>query len=148
MAQSIASMFRDGQDYMHEWPMQKQLYALFPECRVIAATKFGLKVMPPVAVLAAITMVNQMGTSYLPQAIAVAAFFISLPMQGLLWLGNRANQPLPPSVSAWYREIHAKMRSQGLALQAVKSRPRYKELATLLKTAFNELDRVFTKQWF
>lgn len=148
MAHSLGMTLKDGQAYMQTWPMQKELYALFPECRVIAATKFSLKVMPPMAVFSAMVMVNTLGYEYLPQAIAVAAFFISLPMQGLFWLGHRSNQVLPPSVRTWYLEIHQKMCSQGCQLQAAKARPKYKELANLLKTAFEELDRVFTRQWF
>lgn len=148
MAQSLGMTLRDGQTYLKTWPMQKELYTLFPECRVIAATKFSIRVMPPMAVLSAMVMVNVLGYEYLPQAIAVAAFFISLPMQGLFWLGHRSNQLLPPSIRHWYLEIHQKMRLEGCNVQAVKAKPRYKELAKLLKTAFDELDRVFTRQWF
>lgn len=148
MSQSIGTMFKDGQDYMKTWPMQKELYSLFPECRVIAATKFSVTIMPPLAVLSAAAMVNAYGYEHAPQAIAIAAFFISLPMQGLLWLGYRSNQMLPPALRSWYQEIHQKMRQSGCSLNQPVARPKYKELARLLKTAFEELDRVFTKQWF
>lgn len=148
MPQSIFSMVRDGQQYMRVWPMKKELYALFPECRVIAATRFSLKVMPPLAILSAAILVNQFGAAYLPQAIAIAAFFVSLPMQGLIWLGYRANQTLPPGTRSWYQQIYQKMQQQGCALQASKANPRYFELARLLRTAFDELDKVFTRQWF
>lgn len=148
MAQSFTGMFRDGHDYMKTWPMEKQLYSLFPECRVIAATKFAVSVMPPIAVLSAAAMVNTYGYEFAPQAIAVGAFFISLPMQGLMWLGYRSNQSLPPAIQAWYQEIHAKMRNKGCSVHRLTAKPTYKELASLLKTAFDELDRVFTKQWF
>ncbi|GAA0347896.1 terminus macrodomain insulation protein YfbV [Bowmanella denitrificans] len=148
MAQSISGMFKDGQAYMQLWPMQPELYGLFPECRVIAATRFSLRFMPPLAVLVAFIHVNTFGNDALPQAIALAAFFLSLPMQGLLWLGHRANQSLPPAMQGWYREIHQKMRQQGCQLQEIKNKPRYMELAALLRKAFDELDRVFTRQWF
>lgn len=148
MAQTISSVVRDGQDYMKTWPLQKQLFSLFPDGQVVLATQLGLKIMPACGVVSAATLLNINGASYLPQAITVAAFFLSLPIQGLLWLGYRANKPLPPQVKGWYREIHQKMREQGCQLQAVKAQPRYKELAQLLKTAFDELDRVFTRQWF
>lgn len=148
MAHTFTSVMRDGQDYMKVWPMQKQLFSLFPDGQIIMATQLGIKIMPPFAVISAAIMLNANGGSFLPQALAVAAFFISLPVQGLLWLGLRANKPLPPSVKGWYREIHLKMKEQGCHLHSMKSQPRYKELALLLKTAFDELDRVFTKQWF
>ena len=148
MSQQIASMFREGHEYMQVWPVKKELYAIFPECRVIAATRFAMKVMPGLGVISAAALLNVYGVEFLPQALAIAAFFLSLPLQGLLWLGHRSNQTLPPGMRQWYQEIHQKMVMQGCRLQAAKTRPRYKELARLLKTAFEELDKVFTKQWF
>lgn len=148
MSLSIATLFKDGQEYMRIWPMQRELYALFPECRVIAATKFSIKVMPPIAVVTGVAFINNYGMEFLPQAIAMAAFFLSLPLQGFLWLGHRANQNLPPALHQWYEEIHHKMQLQGCALRNVEPKPKYIELARLLKTAFDELDKVFRKQWF
>ncbi|WP_438863043.1 terminus macrodomain insulation protein YfbV [Neptunicella sp.] len=148
MAQTLAMMFREGQQYMQVWPQKKELYGLFPECRVVAATKFSIKVVPPMAVAVVTLQYNYFGVEQLPQALASAAFLLSLPLQGLLWLGHRANQALPPSMVHWYRDIHQKMQAQGCRLQAVKAKPTYKELARLLKTAFDELDKVFTRQWF
>ena len=148
MSLSLATMLKDGQVYMRTWPMQKALYPLFPECRVIAATRFAIKVMPALAVISAAAIVNTLGPEHIPQAIATAAFFISLPIQGMLWLGHRSNQVLPPAMQGWYKEIHYKMQVQGCALREAKAKPKYMELASLLKTAFDELDKVFTKQWF
>lgn len=148
MALTIGTMFKDGQQYMHIWPAEKQLTTLFAENRVIAATKLSIKVMPPLAVLSVASVVNFQGVEQLPQALAVGAFFMTLPMQGLLWLGHRANQVLPPALNAWYFEIHHKMQLQGCALQSPKAKPKYMELAQLLKTAFDELDKAFTKRWF
>lgn len=148
MAIQFTDILRQGQDYMKVWPMQKQLFSLFPDGQIIMATKFAINVMPALAVICAAVLINAYGMTYLPQALTIAIFFLSLPLQGILWLGYRANQPLPPAIRGWYREIHSKMREQGCSVQAAKSQPRYKELAKLLKTAFEELDRVFTKQWF
>ncbi len=146
--QSLGTMVKDGQDYMKTWPVKKELFALFPECRVVAATKFSLKAMPAVAVMASALMINVLGNDYIPQAIAIFAFFMSLPLQGLIWLGHRSNQVLPPQLKHWYQDIHRKMSAEGCQVQAMKSKPQYKELAKLLKTAFEELDRVFTRNWF
>lgn len=148
MAHTITSMMKDGQQYMQTWPMQRQLFSMFPEGRVISATKLSIKAMPALAVLSVALMVNVRGYEILPQAIAIGAFFLSLPLQGLIWLGHRSNQVLPPSLNSWYQDIHHKMQLQGCALQSPKARPKYKELASLLKTAFDELDKAFTKRWF
>ena len=148
MAQTITAMVKDGQQYMETWPMQSQLYGMFPECRVISATKFSIKVMPALAVLTVAALINLQGVEKLPQALAIGTFFLSLPMQGLMWLGHRSNQNLPPTLKSWYLDIHNKMQMQGCALPSPKAKPEYKELARLLRTAFEKLDKAFTKHWF
>ncbi len=148
VSQSVANIFRDGQAYMNTWPVRKELYAYFPDSRVVATTKFALKAMPPMAVLACAILINTFGYNYLPQALAIGAFFLSLPMQGLFWLGHRSNQTLPPQLKNWYHEIHAKMRAHGCQISSLKSRPQYKELAQLLKVAFEDVDNMFTRKWF
>lgn len=148
MSQSVFTLLRDGQSYMNTWPVKRELYAFFPECRVVSATKLAIKTMPALAIVAVGMMLNVQGASYLPQALAIGLFFVSLPLQGLLWLGKRSNQELPPGLKSWYQEVHRKMVAEGCQLQAMRAQPKYKELATTLKTAFNELDRVFTQKWF
>ena len=148
MSQSVITMLKDGQHYMKTWPVKKELYAYFPECRVVAATRFAIKTMPPAAILSCALLLQNMGTDYFPQTITIGAFFLSIPLQGLLWLGHRSNQYLPQQLNSWYLDIHSKMRSEGCNVSSVKSKPKYKELAALLKTAFNDLDNVFTKHWF
>ena len=148
MSQSIITLLKDGQQYLETWPVRRELFAHFPECRVVAATKFAVKTMPPAAILACALLLQNMGMQYLPQTIAIGAFFLSLPLQGMLWLGHRSNQYLPPQLNHWYQDIHRKMRAEGCHLASLKSKPKYKELAQLLKTAFDDLDRVFTQLWF
>lgn len=148
MIHQLGSYIKSGQQYMRLWPMQKQLYALFPECRIISATKFGYKVMPPVAVLVVALHLQYLGSEALPQAITMGLFFISLPIQGLLWLGHRCEQELPPHILSWYNELFSKMQTQGCQLQRLTGKPKFKELAVLLRTAFKELDKAFTKNLF
>ena len=148
MSVSITTMVKDGHKYIKTWPLQRQLYALFPECRVISATKFALKVMPGLGILCVLVLVNNLGWEYLPQSLAMGGIFISLPLQGHLWLGYRANQTLPPSLQSWYQEIAAKMREAGYPVTSTKHAPRYMELAELLKKAFEDMDKAFTQRWF
>ncbi|MFQ3249882.1 terminus macrodomain insulation protein YfbV [Glaciecola sp.] len=148
MTKQVPQIIQQGQRYMDSWPMQKQLYGLFPECRIIAATKFGFKVMPALAVLTVAVQLHFIGTSQLPQALTLGIFFLSLPVQGLLWLGFRSQKILPPAMKAWYQEIYQKMQQQGCALESQKREPRFQELAMLLRTAFSELDKAFTKHLF
>lgn len=84
----------------------------------------------------------------LASSISDGWHFISLPLQGQLWLGHRANQPLPPSLLSWYFEIAEKMRKEGCPVTRPQTKPRYMELAVLLKKAFENMDNAFTQRWF
>lgn len=148
MLHLIPTYLKDGREYMRVWPMEKQLYAMFPECRIITATKFGIQVMPPIAIMVVALQLHYLGMEFLPQALTVGIFFFSLPLQGLFWLGSRSNQTLGPAMLAWCRDIHTKMQQHGCALEALPPKPRFIELAKLLRTAFKELDRAFTKDLF
>lgn len=132
---------KDGQNYMEIWPVRKELSAIFPEQRIIKATRFGIKVMPAVAAISVLTQMAFNNYHALPQSIVVALFAISLPLQGIWWLGARSNTKLPPSLASWYRELHQKIVETGFALEPVKAHPRYKELAIILNRAFRQLDK-------
>ena len=139
---------KDGQNYMEIWPVRKELSAIFPEQRIIKATRFGIKVMPAVAAISVLTQMAFNNYHALPQSIVVALFAISLPLQGIWWLGARSNTKLPPSLASWYRELHQKIVETGFALEPVKARPRYKELAIILNRAFRQLDKSSLERWF
>ncbi|MBR9875424.1 MAG: DUF412 domain-containing protein [Vibrionaceae bacterium] len=139
---------KDGQNYMEIWPVRKELNAVFPEQRIIKATRFGIKVMPAVAAISVLTQMAFNNYSALPQSIIVALFAISLPLQGIWWLGARSNTKLPPSLASWYRELHQKIVESGFALEPIKAKPRYKELAIILNRAFRQLDKSSLERWF
>ncbi|KHT44746.1 terminus macrodomain insulation protein YfbV [Vibrio sinaloensis] len=144
----LVHSLRDGQKYMDTWPMRKELNMLFPEQRIIKATRFGVKVMPAIAAISVLTQMAFNNYDAMPQAVIVALFAISMPVQGMWWLGNRANTQLPPSLAGWYREIHQKIVESGFALEPMKARPRYKELAHILNRAFSQLDKSALERWF
>ncbi|WP_413110641.1 terminus macrodomain insulation protein YfbV [Thaumasiovibrio sp. DFM-14] len=145
---SIFGVFRKGQDYMAVWPMRKELAPLFPENRYIKATQFAIKVMPAVAVIGVLTQMAFNNYGALPQAMVFALFALSMPLQGLLWLGKRSDTRLPPGLAGWYRELHEKIVSEGYALQPIKAQPRYRELAQVLNRAFKQLDNSALQRWF
>ncbi|KHT35831.1 terminus macrodomain insulation protein YfbV [Vibrio sinaloensis] len=144
----LVHSLRDGQKYMDAWPMRKELNMLFPEQRIIKATRFGVKVMPAIAAISVLTQMAFNNYDAMPQAVIMALFAISMPVQGMWWLGNRANTQLPPSLAGWYREIHQKIVESGFALEPMKARPRYKELAHILNRAFSQLDKSALERWF
>lgn len=145
---SFLYRFRDGQKYMDMWPLRKELAPLFPEQRVIKATRFAIKVMPAVAVISVLTQMAFNNYDALPQAIVMALFALSMPLQGFWWLGNRSNTQLPPALAGWYRELHQKIIENGGALEPLKAQPRYKELAKVLSRAFKQLDQSALERWF
>ena len=116
------SLFRRGQHYAKTWPMEKRLAPVFVENRVCWQIALG----------------GQLGP-----AVATALFALSLPMQGMWWLGKRSVTPLPPSILNWFYEVRGKLQEAGQALTPVEGKPDYQALADTLKRAFKQLDKTF-----
>ena len=110
MQKSVMSQVQTGRQYAKKWPMRQELAPMFAEFRVIKATDLAITVMPILAMLTVFMQVNYLGSDYFPQAITIALFFLSLPFQGLLWLGRRAETRLEPAILSWYTELHSKMK--------------------------------------
>ncbi|AUH00178.1 terminus macrodomain insulation protein YfbV [Pectobacteriaceae bacterium CE70] len=134
-------LFQRGQHYMKTWPADKRLGPLFPENRVVRVTRHGIRFMPPLAVFTLtwqIALGGQIGPS-----VATALFALSLPLQGLWWLGRRSITPLPPSLLHWFHEIRSKLLESGISLAPLEDKPTYQMLADVLKRAFKQLDKTF-----
>ncbi|WP_224552208.1 terminus macrodomain insulation protein YfbV [Pectobacterium versatile] len=138
---SWLQLLQRGQHYMKAWPAEKRLAPVFPENRVARATRFGIRIMPPLAVFT-LTWQIALGGQLGP-AIATALFACSLPLQGLWWLGRRSVTPLPPTLAQWFHEIRHKLLESGQALAPLEEAPTYQALADVLKRAFNQLDKTF-----
>ncbi|MBA0180207.1 DUF412 domain-containing protein [Pectobacterium carotovorum] len=138
---SWLQLLQRGQHYMKTWPAEKRLAPVFPENRVARATRFGTRIMPPLAVFT-LTWQIALGGQLGP-AIATALFACSLPLQGLWWLGRRSVTPLPPTLAQWFHEIRHKLLESGQALAPLEEAPTYQALADVLKRAFNQLDKTF-----
>ncbi|ASY77874.1 DUF412 domain-containing protein [Pectobacterium parvum] len=138
---SWLQLLQRGQHYMKTWPAEKRLAPVFPENRVARATRFGIRIMPPLAVFT-LTWQIALGGQLGP-AIATALFACSLPLQGLWWLGRRSVTPLPPTLAQWFHEIRHKLVESGQALAPLEEAPTYQALADVLKRAFNQLDKTF-----
>lgn len=148
MQKSMISQVQLGRDYAKAWPMRKELAPIFAEYRIIKATELGISIMPILAIVTIFTQTTALGMQYLPQSIAIALFFLSLPVQGLLWLGKRAETQLTPQLSSWYQELYQKMVANGYDAPFSAKKPRYQELAMLLKDMFDKMDNAFTKEQF
>jgi hypothetical protein len=146
MQNSVMSQVQTGREYAKSWPMRKELAPLFAEFKVIKATELAITVMPILAMMTLFMQINYLGSDFLPQAIAIALFFLSLPLQGLLWLGKRAETNLEPATEHWFKELHTKMVANGYEGSLSKNKPRYADLARLLTDMFEKMDRAFTKE--
>ncbi len=146
MQKSVMSQVQTGREYAKKWPLRRELAPLFIEFKVIKATDLAITVMPIIAMLTLFMQLNYLGSDFLPQAIAMALFFLSLPFQGLLWLGKRAQTQLEPAMMHWYKELHGKMVANGYQGQVNSKNPKYADLARLLNDMFEKMDRAFTKE--
>ncbi|KMT64193.1 terminus macrodomain insulation protein YfbV [Catenovulum maritimum] len=144
----LIKTLQNGYKYSQVWPNKPQLFAIFPECRVISATKLALQLMPVIAVGSFILQLNYFGQNYLPQSLALSLLVLSLPMQGLIWLGKRSEQVLPVTLASWYYEIGDKLAENGVLIEQTKSKPKYLDMANTLSQAFNKLDKFWYKEWF
>ncbi|RKF17494.1 DUF412 domain-containing protein [Alginatibacterium sediminis] len=139
----LAAILKDGQRYMKAWPKEAVLSSMFPESRVIFATSLAIKTMPAIAVATVTLPFIGHQDELLPQAMMMATVLFFMPLQGLYWLGSRANENLPPSLANWYRDMHQKLSAAGESVPKVSTRPRYFDLASVLRQAFERFDKGF-----
>lgn len=132
--------WRDGLKYMDIWPKQQELALHFPEIQVIRLTRLGWRWCPVVAALAVLLPVLYHVDQALPSAVVTALFALGLPLQGVLWLGRRSAQPLPPGLRGWYLDVHHRMVEQGCELKPAKQKPRFKDMGLILKEAYSLLN--------
>ncbi|MBL1379160.1 terminus macrodomain insulation protein YfbV [Zobellella iuensis] len=132
-----------GKAYLSIWPRERRLAALFPEYRVIAATSLGMRTMPVLVTLSLLIQFQFGAPQYWPSVVASVLFLASLPLQGLYWLGKRADTLLPPTLVNWYWQLHEKIAAAGIKAKEPVSRPRYYELGETLNLAFKQLDKSF-----
>ncbi|ATG73098.1 hypothetical protein CGX12_15380 [Zobellella denitrificans] len=132
-----------GKAYLGIWPRERRLAPLFPEYRVIAATSVGMRTMPALVTLSLLLQFQFGAPQYWPSVVASVMFLASLPLQGLYWLGKRADTLLPPALVNWYWQLHEKIAAAGIPVKEPVSRPRYYELGETLNLAFKQLDKSF-----
>lgn len=144
---SVLKTLRQGNRYMEQWPMAPQLAPLFPEYRVIKATQLATRLMPPAALLVMWVNWQWFGQVGLPQSLAYALFMLSLPIQGLFWLGWRSQQPLPKPLVAWCDELRQKMLEAGEQISPLGAKAQYWNMAILLRRVFSSMDKTQWRQF-
>ncbi|WP_215398617.1 terminus macrodomain insulation protein YfbV [Rheinheimera oceanensis] len=147
MQYPLYTTLRAGREYSKLWPARAELNSLFIENKVILLTSVTGRYLPGLALLCAAVQYGYLGSAFLPQILAMMLFLVSLPLQGWYWLGVRAETKLPPSIASWYQQIRQQMQQHGVELAPVSQPGRYKDLAVLLKKAYQQLDKTFVRQW-
>ncbi|WP_024872810.1 terminus macrodomain insulation protein YfbV [Tolumonas lignilytica] len=138
---SFSKTLSYGADYSSIWPSHPELAAFFPEQTIIYLLNWGKRLIPAVVILSGCLQMQWGNPVNWPTFIASCLFALSLPVQGYYWLGKRAETLLPPSLTRWYFDINQKMNYAPSV-----NRPSYFDLATTLRKAFEQLDRVFLFQ--
>lgn len=132
-------LFKTGQQYMFICPKDKSLALSFPEIKIISYIKLATKYIPP-AVVALFVWQYYMNAGIIITLIT-SFFAISLPIQGIFWLGKRANTPLPLNLLSWYNQTKQKLVERQLILsKSEKNEPlNFMAFMVLLKLARTHL---------
>ncbi|MCK3657189.1 hypothetical protein A4G18_00255 [Pasteurellaceae bacterium Pebbles2] len=146
---TLFQTLKNGQTYLNTWVLHPKLGAIFPENRVIKATKFAQQLMPFIAVFAIVwqQFSSKGNLVAFSAAILTAVFALCIPFQGLYWLGKRAKTTLPAQSAVQYLHIFEQLRQQGVALPSIEppnaEKLTYQDLAELLKKAAQHLPKSF-----
>ncbi|MGM0481344.1 MAG: terminus macrodomain insulation protein YfbV [Pseudomonadota bacterium] len=139
MRRNFLQVLKDGRAYAKEWP-HHSVTAAFTESRVIPITRKGEQWAPAIAVLNAVLYYQFMPPAQLAQGMMLSLIMLSLPLQGLYWLGWRAKQPLSPRLRSWYKELQNKLKVSGEHCQPKGLKgPDYHDLAVIIRRALDTL---------
>jgi len=133
----------NGQRYIKLWPKQRELAVIFPEPRIIALCRLLQKTAPMVACLSFVLQFLYFGNEAIPRALAMSLLVLSMPYQGLIWLGYRAKQPLSRGLLHWCSEVRLQMVNAGMSVKPITARACYMDMAQLLNDAYAKLNKAF-----
>lgn len=139
---NLRKWWREGIQYMSVWPDRQELILHFPEIQVIRLTRLGIRWCPVIAALAVVLPIIYHVDNGIPPAIVSALFALGLPLQGILWLGRRSSELLPPGLKGWYLDVHERMAQQGCDMAPVKEKPQFKDMGKILKQAYTQLGKM------
>lgn len=133
----MLSLFEAGQRYLSTLPNQKKLANFMPDYHVIRLVKFSSKVMPAFVCFALMWQYffADPTQSILTNSVLTAIFAVSIPFQGLYWLGKRAKSPLTLSFLEWYETLRQKLITAQVKIDNEQAVPSFQDFANLLKLA-------------
>ncbi len=135
-----------GINYSKTWPLQPELALLFPENRLIRLTLLLKHWMPAAAAVSFCVQLQYSGLSQFWLAASWGLLLLTLPVQALFLLGQRAATPLPPHLHGWYKQIRQQMQQAGVNTPQPSQQPVFQDLAVMLRSAYQQLDRTFVNQ--
>lgn len=104
---SLIKLLKVGQNYMQICPQDQQLAFSFSEIKIIRYVRLAMRYVPPLIVF--LIFWQYFLHAELAVIMIAMLFAISLPVQGLFWLGKRAQSPLPLNLLAWYAHLKQKL---------------------------------------
>jgi uncharacterized protein len=126
---NLIKLIRDGQNYMQICPKDKRLSTAFPEINIIILTQYAIRFMPPLSI--AIFIWQYYMRAELVLCIITSLFALSLPVQGMLWLGKRANSALPLNLLDWFNQLRSRLIANDITTDK-PLKPTFIELMRLL----------------
>lgn len=134
---TMLATIQAGQRYLNTFPNQKKLNLFMPDYRLIRLVKFAGKAMPAFACFAVCWQYffPDPEHSALASSLITAIFALSIPFQGLYWLGKRAKSPLPLNFLEWYESLRQKLNLEMKEQIADQTMPSYQDFANLLQLA-------------
>ncbi|MDU8924825.1 terminus macrodomain insulation protein YfbV [Pasteurellaceae bacterium LIM206] len=141
---NVCKTINRGQKYLNAWPLLPKLGMIFPENRIIKTTRFAIRFMPFMAVFSIVWQQFYAKHDMIALAIAVivALFALCIPLQGLYWLGKRANTLLPPQSAVSFQRILQELARKQIIMPTVEH-PTYQHLADALNKAQQYLEPSF-----
>lgn len=135
-----------GQRYLNTFPNQKKLNLFMPDYRLTRLVKFSGKAMPAFACFAVCWQYffPDAEQATLASSFITALFALSIPFQGLYWLGKRSKSPLPLNLLEWYEHLRQKLNSEIQEQIADQTIPSYQDFANLLQLA----EKTWGNQYF
>lgn len=133
----MITTIQQGQRYLNTVPNQKKLNLFLPDYRFIRLVKFAGKAMPAFACFAVCWQYffPDAEQTTLSNSIITALFALSIPFQGLFWLGKRARSPLPLHLLEWYETLRQKLNQERKSQIGDQTIPSYQDFANLLALA-------------
>lgn len=129
---NLIKLIQNGQNYMRICPKDKRLSMTFPEIKLIKLTQYAIRFMPPLSI--AIFIWQYYMHAELATCVITSLFALSLPVQGVLWLGKRAKSALPLNLLDWFNQLRFHLINNNIiANKPVK--PTFIELMQLLNLA-------------